>query len=187
LKKTKKILAGIGFLALAGLFFWIPHHLKQPGPASHKLLVATEKMAGSGFDKAVILVLEQDSYGAKGVVLNRPPVTPGAYPPGGPVEPESYYTLHTLDLSSKLTSAMPEIDVGGTPGDMFLLLIEKMGDKPKRHKTFRGYASWGWGQLPQEIEDGKWKVVVPTTNFIFGAPQAGMWNAAMKLPKIAIP
>ena len=78
-------IAGICLLALALLFLWFPYHLKQPGSASHKILIATDKMNDSFFSKAVILVLEQNAYAATGIVLNKSPLKQGEPFTGGPL------------------------------------------------------------------------------------------------------
>ena len=177
-------LKGIGLLVLALLFLWLPYHLKQPGIANHKILIATDKMRGGPFDKAVILVLEHNGYSATGLVLNKPPLKPGEPYMGGPVEPNVHYTLHSLDLSGKETTQIAPLNIGYTKGDTFLLLIGRMGDKPQEHVTFRGYTGWELGQLQREIDAGAWKVVYPSDALIFHTQPDEMWAAAMKLREV---
>ena len=138
-------------------------------------------MAGGPFDKAVILVLEQNSYNTFGLVLNNPPKQ-GTYPAGGPVEPDAYYTIHSLDLSAHNTVQIADMDMGYTKGDTFLLLIRQMGDKPREHITFRGYTSWPRGQMLSEIEMGKWRVVDFNARLVFHTSPAEMWNVGTHLP-----
>ncbi len=181
--RIRRIIQCLALLAVALLCWWVPHYLKQPGIFNHKLLVATDKMHNSPFDKSVILVLEQDSHGALGLVLNKP-LGPGAPYAGGPNEQNAFYTLHTLDLSSKTTIKIAELNIGYTKGDTFMMMIGHMGDRPQEHMIFRGYMSWKRGQLPDEVTDGDWKAVKPTTALIFHTKSGDMWAAAMKLPEV---
>jgi putative transcriptional regulator len=181
-KKTGGIIGGIGLLALSALLLWIPHYMQHPGPASHKILAATDKLDGTVFDKAVILVLSEDGYGATGLMLNKP-LNAAAYA-GGPLEPTVIYTLHSLDLSSKATVKMPELEIGYTQGEAFAMMVPHMGDRPKEHMVFNGYTGWDRGQLQDEIADGKWNVVEPTVAFIFHTKPADMWDASGKMARV---
>lgn len=183
----RRLLEAAFCLAVGGVLLWIPHKLKQPGPLHNKLLVATRQMQGGFFDHGVILVLNQNTYGATGLLLNRPmPEAGSPYRIGGPVEPKVIYTLHTLDLYSRDTYKMEELDVGATKGNGFPELIHKMGDRPKQHILFKGYTSWGLGQLQQEVNDGKWTVLNPTSEFMFRTAPAAMWDTAQKMPALTL-
>ena len=138
-------------------------------------------MADGPFNKAVILVLQQNSYNTFGLVLNNPPKQ-GTYPAGGSVEPDTYYTIHSLDLSSHDTVQIADMDMGYTKGDTFLLLIRQMGDKPREHTTFRGYTTWPRGQLQSEIESGDWRLVDFNDSLVFRTRPDVMWNLATQLP-----
>jgi putative transcriptional regulator len=181
--KIRTIAYGLGLLFFAGLIAWVPHQLKQPGPADHKILVATEALKDDGFKNTVILVLAQNGYGATGLILNHPAAVPGALPPGGPMEPNTQFTIHSMDLSSKQTVILAP-DVGYTPGTTFPLIIKKMGDKPHLHKTFQGYTGWGRGQLTQEIEAHNWKVIDFNPAFVFHIAQEDLWNKAIQMPEV---
>jgi putative transcriptional regulator len=181
-KKTGGIFGSIGLLALAAIFLWVPHYMQRPGPASHKILAATDKLSGTPFEKAVIFVLNEDGYGATGLMLNRP-LNAVAFT-GGPLEPTVIYTLHSLDLSSKATVKMPELEIGYTKGETFAMMVPHMGDRPKEHMVFSGYTGWSRGQLQEEIAAGKWKVAQPTVGFIFHTNPADMWNATDKMAQV---
>jgi putative transcriptional regulator len=169
---------GVALLALALLLLWFPYHLKQPGSANHKILVATDKMRGSFFNKAVIFVLEQNGYEASGLVLNRPPLKPGEPYTGGPVGTDTYYTLHSPGFSTGEAVQIPELDISYTKGKEF----GHNTGTPQEYRVFKGYAGWGYGQLQREIEAGAWKVVSTSAAFIFHTRPDTLWDTAMKLP-----
>ncbi len=172
-------------MALGLVFMSFPQFMKQPGIASHKILVATDKMRSGPFDKAVIFVLEHNHYNTIGLMLNRPPRTPGEPYAGGPVEPNVYCTLHSLDVSTQATVRIAALDIGYTKGEDFSRKVEHGDVRPQEHMVFRGYTGWGRGQLQREIDAGAWKIVDPGAGFIFHTKPDKMWDAAMALPAAA--
>ncbi|MFH1157976.1 MAG: YqgE/AlgH family protein [Pseudomonadota bacterium] len=170
---------GVFLLLLAGLFFWFPYHLKQPGAAHHKILVATEKLRDGVFDRTVVLVLRHDGYSALGFVLNRPPQNSEGRNFGGPVNTNTYYTLHAFGISAPGTVPVSDLQVGYTEGEAFATSDAAVSGE---HIVFKGISSWGRGQLSGEIHRKKWKVIDFDRDLVFHTDPQKMWDIAMKRP-----
>ena len=174
-----KNIEAICLLLLASMFFWFPYHLKQSGIAHHKILVATENLHDRVFERTVILVLQDTGYGAFGLVLNKPPKNKKDPHIGGPVEVDSYYTLHALSVTDPGTLSMTDLQVGYTTGAAFANSVSKMREKPE-YITFKGSTGWGRGQLSREIFSGDWKVINFDRDLVFHTDPQKMWDIAIK-------
>lgn len=158
------------------------------GSLRGKLLIATDELVGSGFERTVILVLQNDQQGTFGVVLNRPAndkikqhwrkmsgspehvvsqLVQGG-PMGGPV-----FAIHKYqDLG--------EMEI---PGDIFISAkaesIEQLFDQnPDNYRIFMGIAGWKDDQLIDEIENGLWYVLDSDPEDIFDDSD-WLWEKAM--------
>ncbi|MCE9508167.1 MAG: YqgE/AlgH family protein [Alphaproteobacteria bacterium] len=178
----KNIIDAVGLLALAVLFVWFPYKLKRPDVADHRILVATERMEGGIFDKTVILILRHNGYGAMGLVLNKPPLQKGDADWGGPVGENRYYTLHSLDVSTKKTVKIPDLQLGYTKGEAFAKEIGGMKTKPEEYIIFKGYSGWGRGQLDRELAGHRWTVIDFNRDLVFHTSPKKMWDAATRMP-----
>lgn len=162
------------------------------------LLVATPELVDPNFAGSVVLLLDLDSDGALGVVLNRPtevPVgevlpgwadlarAPGVLFHGGPVATDS-----ALAVGASMGYGMdPDVAAGG-----FRRLFDDIGlvdlDVPVAAvgpvldglRVFAGYAGWGEQQLLDEIAAGSWYVVPSATSDLFGADPAGLWTRVLR-------
>ncbi len=144
---------------------------------SGKLLVASPALDDPNFSRTVVLLLEHDSGGALGVVLNRPgahrldaiwdDLAHGPCPldlpvmTGGPLQ-GPLLVLHD-------TAAMAERAI--VPG-VFLamhrdLLVTLVRDRSDPLRVFTGYAGWGAGQLDAELEAGDWIITAATSGLVF--------------------
>lgn len=169
--------------AVAGFLAWLPYKLKEPGIADRRVIVATEALQDPALKKSVILVMSHNGTGAIGLILNTGTQQEGL-PVGGPTDEKALHTIHSTDLSSKQTIVIGKSEIGVTAGENFPLLIRKMGDRPRKHITYRGYMTWGRGQLQREIEAGSWKVVDFNSALVFGVNPAVLWDYAIKLPAV---
>ena len=170
---------GVFLLFLAGLFFWFPYYLKQPGDAHHKILVATEKLQDGVFDQTVVLILRHNGYSALGFVLNKPLQEEENRNFGGPVNVDAYYSLHSFDVSVPGTILVPELQVGYTNGEVF-----SESDTPAsgEYIVLKGVSSWGRGQLSREIGHKKWKVIDFDRDLVFHTDPQKMWDIAVNRP-----
>ena len=166
-----------------------------------RLLVATPKIHDPRFMRTVIYVVQHDSTGAMGVVLNRPMVeVPLArllvelgiesegvggtirmhY--GGPVERSRGFLLHTADYQAESTAVIRDgVALSGQP-EVWRALAAGKG--PRRSLFVLGYSGWGSGQLESEIRAGHWVVVPAEEDLVFDDDYDGKWPRAMARLKI---
>ncbi len=166
-----------------------------------RLLVAAESMSDPLFHQTVILMLEHDSSGAFGVVLNRAVATGplgnllagfGMVPEtadetalsrtielrhGGPVEPDSAMAIHSTDYNDS-----GSVDVGGGLAwtlDSAVLEAAAAGRGPNKLLVFFGYAGWSGGQLEKEISQGGWLDGAADASIVFGTPVDDLYATAL--------
>jgi len=178
-KLSSKQTDGLFLLLLAGLFFWFPYYLKQLGAAHHKILVATEKMQDGVFDQTVVLVLQHNGYSAFGFVLNKPPQNNDEQNFGGPVNPDTFYTLHSSDISKPSTISVSDLQLGYTEGEAF---VKSTSSVSKEYIVFKGFSGWGRGQLSREINAERWKIIDYDRDLVFHTDPQKMWDIAIKRP-----
>ena len=150
-------------------------------------LIASPSLSDSNFHQSVVLILQHDSNGALGVVINRTlEVTvkqaceqvlevecdiEGNLHQGGPCE-ALLMVLHSND-------AVDPDDESVLPGLHFTTdkdTIEELVLYPSAELKFVvGYSGWGAGQLEDELKSGSWLVVPATTTRVFG-PYESLWN-----------
>lgn len=162
------------------------------------LLVATPLLHDPNFERAVILVVEQDPTGTLGVVLNRPtevPVSAVLEPwstltagpqvvfQGGPVALDNALgvaAVATQDEEEPLGwraletdgSALGLVDLDAPP--------EVLAAEISGLRIFAGYAGWGAGQLDGEIEEGAWYVVSSEPGDPFTADPDRLWRSVLR-------
>lgn len=167
-----------------------------------RLLVATPRLVEPTFRRTVILVLQLDSDGAMGVVLNRPSdinvkrvlpdwqtlATPSVLYHGGPVGPDT-----AVAIARASAPVLPDEEplgwrpLDGLPPDLGLVdldaPVELFADTFAALRIYAGYSGWGSGQLEAEIAEGSWYVVDALTSDIFVGPaDAGenLWRAVLR-------
>ncbi len=165
-----------------------------------RLLIAVPEMRSPVFAKTVIYMVEHDSNGAMGLVVNRPvgkmPFEDlaeilGKQPPeesgavrihfGGPVEQEIVFVLHSADV---LIRSSKELAHGLAVTSDAEILGEIMdGRAPERFMVAFGYAGWGPGQLESELERGSWEVVDYQQDLVLGEG-ADKWKRALESLKL---
>jgi putative transcriptional regulator len=168
------------------------------GPASFagQLLIAAPPLAGSPFERTVILIAQHNREGALGIVINRPlderPIASllealgvdasGVKKSvriflGGPVGPEVAFVVHsadyrlsdTVDIDGRVAlTAAPDVlrDMG-------------LGKGPAKSLVAFGYAGWGASQLDDEIGHGDWFNVPEDPALVFDDDRAKVWTDAM--------
>ena len=131
-----------------------------------KLLVASPKLNDSPFKRTVILIVQDDSNGTVGVVLNRPATSEmcqawnkilGDSEPGrerlcfgGPMSGPILAVHGIKDLAEVHLSK--EIFAAATQNSLKQLLAQH--DRP--YRIFFGLSGWQAGQLANEIAQGAW-------------------------------
>jgi putative transcriptional regulator len=161
------------------------------GPAAGRLLIATAGLNDPNFNRTVVMLLDHDSTGTLGVVLNRPTErsvddvleswapfvkAPEVLFKGGPVGLDGALALGTR-------AAVP---VGGDPigwrsvvGEIGMVDLdappEVLGAALRDLRVYVGYAGWGPGQLDSELAAGAWLVVAAEPGDMFCTDPENLW------------
>jgi len=182
------------------------------GPSAHsgrgpslagQLLVASPKMGDPRFAQTVIYMVNHDTEGALGLVVNK---AYGSGPLdkflqgfgmdadgtqgdlrlhyGGPVQPQLGFILHTSDYDGG-----GETVVHGPVTFTTQLKVLKdigAGDGPKKSLLAFGYAGWGPGQLEGEMARDDWMTAPVDVDLIFDDDQSAKWKRAMSKAGLAL-
>ena len=161
-----------------------------------RLLVATDAMNDTRFERTVIYLVRHDAQGAFGLVVNLPrgevsferalrPLGLEAPPGsgnvrvhyGGPVNERRGFVLHTPDWRGEGTQV---VDGGfALTEDPRVLQAMARGDGPKRALFCLGYAGWAPGQLEREMSTGAWGVALADERLVFEEDARQKWIEAM--------
>lgn len=162
------------------------------GSTKGKLLVAAPALDDGVFDRTVVYMLEHNTEGALGVVINRPSAETdvpglGAWetllsPPavvfsGGPVEPDVMIGLAVADGRpgsswTPINGQVGSIDLSTDPNEVAPVI--------DRARVFRGYAGWAPGQLDAEVGVEAWIVVDAESPDLFSGLPDQLWRAVLK-------
>jgi len=160
-------------------------------------LIAVPAMDDPHFARGVTLLCEHTEHGAMGLLVNRPsdyrlgevleqmeiaPETPGIAEDtvlvGGPVLPDRGFVLH--DGGDEWPSTMRIAPGLAVTTSREILAAMARGEGPRRHLVALGYASWGAGQLEQELADNAWLTVPADQAIVFELPFEQRWHAAAR-------
>lgn len=164
--------------------------LLAAGQERGDLLIATEQITEESFADTIILLLHYADDGAVGVAINRPTwvTTRELFPEldythgyRGPVfhgGPLAQATVLVLSGSAQLADGDREAVVEGVymSSDLSLLeaLLEETNDDAQL-RFYAGHASWGPGQLDEEIAAGAWRTLGASASLIFDADPGSLW------------
>lgn len=166
-----------------------------PNSLANQLLVAAPALEDPNFSRSVTLICQHDQNGAMGIVVNRPSdmllgellqqiqVTTGDETlrmhhvlAGGPVHPERGFVLHDGEQDWDSSFALGNGLALTTSRDVLESLASGTG--PERALVALGCASWGPGQLEQEITENSWITVPADNELLFTTPLESRWQAA---------
>lgn len=171
--------------------------MRDDGPMTEvragMLLVATPALVDPNFVDTVILMLDVNSEGSLGVVLNRPSALPVAEVlegwgdvvaapdvlfRGGPVETDGALALVLRRTDDDVIGLREVVD-------RLALLdldtpVELVTDELAGLRIFAGYSGWGAGQLDREIEEGSWYVVPGLARDVFRADTTTLWRDVLR-------
>ena len=132
---------------------------------------STPLLDGSYFENATILIVENNTDGAIGFVVNRPfgrslnelkefsKSKPFPLLEGGPVDQEHIYVLHNRpDLIKGSQPISSDTFFGGSMQEV-LHAINVKDVRENEIQLFLGYCGWDADELEMEIEEGSWTVV----------------------------
>ena len=162
-----------------------------------KFLVAAGKMGDPRFHKSVIYMLEHDSEGAMGLIINKVvgelqvgellsrmgeeiPTSDKALQLyfGGPVEMERPFLLHTTDIMFDSSTKIADgVAMSGHP-EVLRAIAEGRG--PRGYVFAVGYSGWGPNQLEGEMSRGDWVVLEATPSAIFSENPEKTWEKLME-------
>jgi len=161
-------------------------HAAEPSQAV--MLIATERLAGSGYDETVLVAVPLPTGEHFGFIINRPTdvklatLLPGYSPSrkvvdpvylGGPALSESLFAV--ARRAPEGSSAIPL-----APGLVLVMddatvdrVIETM---PNDARYLVGLVVWLSGELEEEIRAGAWEVQVADPRAVFHANPADLWQ-----------
>lgn len=160
-------------------------------------LVASPKMTDPRFAQTVILIVNHDSSGAMGLVINRSFGTGSlksllkgfgiekatvdrtvSLRYGGPVEQARGFVLHSEDYTGPSTRVVGDGVALSTGFDILKALAGGTG--PRRAQFLLGYAGWGPGQLEGEMARGDWLSAPADDRLIFSEDLDRVWDEALE-------
>ena len=156
------------------------------------LLVATPSFMGDvNFNRAVVLLVNQNDSGSIGFILNKKleysldEVMDGITSKqplyfGGPVEPDNLFYIHTL--GNQISKSIPISDSLYWNGDFeeVTQLMETGILNEENIRFFLGYSGWGEGQLEAELEEKSWEpFTVKSPLELVKMPTDKMWQVCM--------
>lgn len=157
-----------------------------------RLLVATPAIEAGPFLRSVVFLLDHDSDGALGVILNRPLESdvddvlpdwaglvnaPVCLFDGGPVAMDSALALGVI------ADAAPPVGWRRMAGRVGLVDLDgpvpDTGDL-RGLRVFAGYAGWGADQLEAELAEGAWIVVAAHDDDLVSPQPENLWRDVLR-------
>ncbi len=163
-----------------------------------RLLIAMPGIGDPRFERAVILMCAHSADNAMGVTLNQPldGLSLGellnrlgvdvdkarmgqAVRAGGPVERERGFVIHSADYSTDDSTVPIGEGIALTPTREVLEALADDERRPRRSMLALGCATWGAGQLEQEIRENVWLACDADENLVFDEDHQTKWSRAL--------
>lgn len=162
-----------------------------------QFLIAASRLRDSNFYKTVVLLVEHNSHGAMGLVVNRPSSVRVDHAlcdhfgsleiedhvhVGGPVEPNALFILHNVcDYAPTEGSVVPGVYLGASE-EAFENVVRNAasGDPCTSFRIFCGCAGWGPGQLESELANGDWLLLPASREFVFQHDPYDLYDAVLQ-------
>jgi len=157
------------------------------------ILIAVPQLDDPNFHRGVVLMIEHNEEGARGLIVNLEldhpssavakelglnwPGRPNALlRRGGPVEPQSLWMLHDDGWAfSETMRVVPGVSVSRSRE-----ALTRMCQGSEQRLVFLiGYAGWGPGQLEREIAQGSWVSSRATAELVFEWRPDEIWARAL--------
>jgi putative transcriptional regulator len=171
---------------------------REAGFLDGQLLIAMPGMGDLRFERSVIFMCAHSAEGAMGLIVNKPapeltfadllaqlkiPASADLRERrvhfGGPVEHGRGFVLHSADYAVEGSSLTIDARFAMT-ATVDILQDMARGAGPKRALLALGYSGWGPGQLEGEIQANGWLTAAADPDLVFGARDAGKWEAALR-------
>ncbi len=172
----------------------------QTGLSKGRFLVASRQLKDPNFTETVVLLVDYDSHGAMGLVINRPtdvrvstvlPDLEGLQQRtdivfvGGPVA--RTHMLLLIRTSNPPEGAHPVLDDTYVSSNQ--TVIQRMIDHKALGESFRvyaGYAGWAPGQLDQEVSRKDWHVLQADSETIFDKDPSQIWPMLIRQSPVLV-
>ena len=161
-----------------------------------QLLIAMPALRDGPFARSLIYLCAHTGDGAMGIVLNRPLSKPSFQdllqqldvspsPParqlrlceGGPVDGARGFVLHTADWTGD--GSLRVDSQTALTASLDVLQAVAMGNGPAMGLLALGYASWGPGQLDDELQRNAWLSAAPEPDLLFDSACDTKWTRAL--------
>jgi putative transcriptional regulator len=171
---------------------------ERDGFLSGRLLIAMPGIGDPRFERAVILMCAHSAENAMGVTVNHPldglslgdllerlGVKPQvnrlqqAVLAGGPVDRERGFVIHTADYSTTDSTLPVNETISLTPTREVLEAMADSERSPRQSILALGCATWGAGQLEQEIRENVWLACEADEAIVFGEDHETKWARAL--------
>jgi len=158
-------------------------------PSKGMFLIAGRGLLDPSFAKSVVLLVDVDTNGALGLIINRAteyklaetmpelqedPIAADLLYLGGPV---GINTITLLMRSEEATEDIHHVfnDVYfSTSIPVLEAVLEKL-DHEQRLRVYAGHAGWAAGQLQDELRRGDWHLVAADTELLFNTEPERIW------------
>lgn len=162
------------------------------------VLISSESLAGTMFERTIMLIVHHDEDGTIGIMINRPTtlapaeVFPdiagaGSYAGvlyfGGPLAPARPFLLArgTGLLEDSGIRIIDDVFLSGDPSVLNLLDDDRRAESFAR--IYAGSAQWGPGQLQSEVDAGAWETTRGTASLIFSRNPVSLWSRVINAPR----
>ena len=157
-----------------------------------QFLIAAPQLADSNFCRSVVLMIQHDSMGAFGLIVNhQSPIQVSALwqkveqsdecdcndfvHVGGPVD-GPILVLHAAEPFSE-AEVIPGVFLASDRQNIRNVILQKQGV----FRVFSGYSGWGAGQLETELEVGGWFQFPASSDLVFFEDKAELWQHVIHL------
>ena len=167
-----------------------------------RMLIAMPGIGDARFERAVILMCAHSADNAMGVTVNHPldglslgdlldrlgvkstasampAPMPQAVLSGGPVDRERGFVIHTADYATSDSTLAVNQDLSLTPTREVLEAMADQERRPRQSILALGCATWGAGQLEQEIRENVWLACEADESIVFDADHETKWVRAL--------
>ncbi len=163
-----------------------------------QFLIAMPTLLDPEFQQTVTYICAHSNEGTMGIVINRPMkiglgeiLSQMELPPtdpeieqiqifqGGPVQQDRGIIIH--EPPTEWDSTINVTDNLGVATSRDILEAISKGDGPKKSLVALGYASWGAGQIEQELAENSWLNIPADESILFDTPPAKRWKKATEL------
>lgn len=161
-------------------------------PQQGHILIAEPFLAGSYFNRSIIILASYNENGAIGFILNKKVDYPVEdlfvnFPDfdseihiGGPVGTDSVYFIHSLGDAIPGSIHIKENLYWGGDFDTLKMQIKLGLVNSQQVRFFLGYSGWEAGQLEEEIKENSWLVTdVPQTE-LMTIDENSMWAESVR-------